>query len=172
MTRPVPVKTNKTAAFHVNGPVDCFPRYAWYCSLFRGLTSSGGIDDEFELSEDKGAADDEERISSGGSDEGVDEEGVIGVSGEVDLFCCVKDDGVLFGPVAFTVFCDAVVDFIAFVRTGERCNCRICILGSTGLERTREKTTRSTVFFKEKVITNSRGRQGCHDGVNLVLDNV
>lgn len=40
--RPVPVRRNKRAAFHVKGPVACFPRYALYCSSAMGFTSSGG----------------------------------------------------------------------------------------------------------------------------------
>src|ERR1700694_3552515 len=45
MMRPVPVSMKRTAAFHVNGPVVCLPRKAWYCSSVRGLTFGGGEGD-------------------------------------------------------------------------------------------------------------------------------
>ena len=120
------------------------------------MTSSGGIEDEFEAldagdedSDDGGAAGEDGRLSSGGSEGEDDEEGVTGAAGIGDLFCC--EAGSAFGDLlelaADTVFCDAFFDFFALASTGEeRCNCLIASLGSTGLDLTSEKTTRSTIF--------------------------
>ena len=42
MIRIVPVRRKRAAAFHVNGPTDCFPRKAWYWSVVSwGFISSG-----------------------------------------------------------------------------------------------------------------------------------
>lgn len=68
---------------------------------------------------EEGAAGGEGRTSSGASDGEVDEEGAIGAAGMGGSFCCVKDDGVLLGPAAFPVLCDAFFDFFAFARIGE-----------------------------------------------------
>ena len=119
------------------------------------MTSSGGIDDEFEVlgggegDSDEGAADEEGMMSSGASDGEVRVEDVIGAEGAVGSLCC--DDGpdgdVLFELATDTVFCDPFFDFFAFARTGEeRCNCRTATLGSIGVDLTSEKTIRLAVF--------------------------
>jgi len=119
------------------------------------LTSSGGIDDEFEVldegegASDEGAADEEGRMSSGASDGEVDVEDVTGAEGAEESLCGEdgpESDGLL-ELVADTVFCDPFFDFFAFARAGEeRCNCRLATLGSTGVDLTSEKTIRSALF--------------------------
>ena len=101
------------------------------------------MDDEFDVSGDEGAAGDESRINSGGSDGALDEEGVNGPAGVDSLFCCVSVEGVLLGSVeaTFIVFCDGFFGFFAFNAGTEPCNCRIVSLGSIGVDRTREYTT-------------------------------
>jgi hypothetical protein len=133
------------------------------------LTSSGGIEDEFEVVEleegvvsEEGtaaaaAAGDEGRTRLGGSvGEDLEEDVVDAAEGIEDLFfggIGSREGGAdLLEPAAAPVFCDVeFFDFFAFARTGEeRCNCRTETLATTGLERTRDNTIHSQCISCDK----------------------